>query len=380
MNRSRQIVVIADDLSGAAELAGAAAGQGFKAEVHTIFNSASEATVIAVDTDSRSLSANEARRNLEEVARSVAAVSPAWIYKKCDSVLRGNVLPEIRGIMEGAGKKRAVLISANPFRNRVVRKGIYYVDEKPLAETVFARDPEHPRRTSVVKELLGGGLDGVETPDAQSEADLITAADQLDPDTLPAGGVDFFNVLLKREQRERAVDDPMRGRVGVILFVCGSAAAWNAKREQEFRSDGYPVTPMPTGLFKREYEARWMNQWVAQTADALGRNNAALIGIGNAALPEIPGSELVRRLAMAVRLLLTRLPVSRLFLEGGATAAACIHELGLSRFRAFPGAYGVGTLEPHASPGQIWFIKPGSYDWPAELQPHFSLKPQAKIP
>jgi len=47
------IAVIADDLTGAAELAGAAASFGLSAEVHTSFRPESGADVIAIDSDTR---------------------------------------------------------------------------------------------------------------------------------------------------------------------------------------------------------------------------------------------------------------------------------------------------------------------------------------
>ena len=57
------IVVIADDLSGAAELAGVASRHGLKAEVQTVFSADSEADVICVDAGTRAkTSVNELLR------------------------------------------------------------------------------------------------------------------------------------------------------------------------------------------------------------------------------------------------------------------------------------------------------------------------------
>jgi D-threonate/D-erythronate kinase len=89
------VVVIADDLSGAAELATAAADLGHSSEVQTRFDSTCGAEVIAVDTDTRALSAPEAAQTVEAVSREVVAAGVKWIYKKADSVLRGNVRAEI---------------------------------------------------------------------------------------------------------------------------------------------------------------------------------------------------------------------------------------------------------------------------------------------
>jgi len=106
--------VIADDLSGAAELAGAAAGMGFSAEVHTHFDASSGADVIAVDADSRGMASFEARRVVGEITEKVLRAAPKWIYKKTDSVLRGNVRIEIERIASVAGLSGAMLMPANP--------------------------------------------------------------------------------------------------------------------------------------------------------------------------------------------------------------------------------------------------------------------------
>src|SRR5688572_7906414 len=66
--RVSMIAVIADDLSGAAELAGVACRHGLSAEVQTVFSRFSNADVICVDTDSRSLSSAKAAEKVAVVA------------------------------------------------------------------------------------------------------------------------------------------------------------------------------------------------------------------------------------------------------------------------------------------------------------------------
>src|SRR5439155_13896885 len=78
-----------------------------------------------------------------------------WIYKKVDSVLRGHLLVELEAMMDQLGLNRALLVPANPSLERVVRNGQYFVRGKPIHETDFRLDPEYPRYTSSVGELLG---------------------------------------------------------------------------------------------------------------------------------------------------------------------------------------------------------------------------------
>ena len=57
--------------------------------------------------------------------------------------------------MRATGVQSILLATANPERGRIIRDGNYYVDGVPLHQTAFASDPEYPRATSAVRELLG---------------------------------------------------------------------------------------------------------------------------------------------------------------------------------------------------------------------------------
>ena len=350
------IAVLADDLSGAAELAGAALRHGLRAEVQTVFTPTAEADVVCVATDTRSLPAEQAARIVAAATQDIVAAKPDWIFKKCDSVLRGPVLAEARAAARVAGKNRIVVLSANPSRQRIVRGGTYFVAGVPLHETLFARDPEHPRQTSRLGELLGGDLTGVETPDAESAADIRRHAALVDGDTLPVGGVDFFEALLQLRVAARPPSRLMPETGGLSLIVCGSAASWS-QRQAEAVAHGIPYFTLP-----HEIEA---------IVQVLCMANRVLIGIGNgpASRGQTSGA-LVQKLAETVSGILGRAPVSRLLMEGGATTAAVMHAAGWTRLQAWAAPDpGVGVLRPAGAAGPLLVIKPGSYPWPPEIWP-----------
>ena len=350
------IVVLADDLSGAAELAGAALRHGLSAEVQTVFTAVATADVVCVATDTRALPAGHAARIVGAVTREVVAAGAGWIFKKCDSVLRGPVLAEARAAAQAAGKSRIVILPTNPSRQRVVRDGTYFVAGVPLHATLFARDPEHPRQSSQLLELLGGDLTGVETPNAESAADIQRHAASSDDSTLPVGGVDFFEALLQLRVAARTSPPPMPGTNGETLIVCGSAASW-AQRQAEALAHGIPEFALP-------HEP-------GAILSALQVANRVLIGIGDGSATRGQSSDaLVRRLAETVRSVLVRTTVVRLLMEGGATAAAVLHAAHWTRLEACAAADpGIGVLRPAAGAGPLLFVKPGSYVWPPDIWP-----------
>ncbi|HVT71603.1 MAG TPA: four-carbon acid sugar kinase family protein [Lacunisphaera sp.] len=350
------IAVVADDLSGAAELAGAALRHGLTAEVQLVFAPDTAAEVVCVTTESRSLPAADAARRVAEVTRAVMATHPAWIFKKCDSMLRGPVLAEARAAAEAAGKSRIVLLAANPSRQRIVRDGICFVGGVPLAETRLARDPEHPRRSSRVADLLGGDLAGVATPDAVTTSDPFGQAADIDEATLPVGGVDFFAALLAVRCARRPERAAMVDPAGPVLAVCGSAAAW-AQRQDQAAARGIPIFALPP-------DTRAIDRTLRETGRAL-----AGIGSDAAAGGQSP-AQLLGRLAQALGEVISRGAARRILLEGGATAAALVSTGGWTRLAVLAApAPGVTVLRPAGADGPLLFVKPGSYDWPAALWP-----------
>ena len=102
------ILVVADDLSGAAELAGIAFAHGLTAEVQTELQPRTEAQVICLDTDTRRLEPEAAAAGLRKLTRRLKAASPEFIFKKTDSALRGNIGAELGVLLEITARVRAV--------------------------------------------------------------------------------------------------------------------------------------------------------------------------------------------------------------------------------------------------------------------------------
>lgn len=384
------IAVLADDLSGAAEIAGTALGQGLSAEVQTgaPFPTA-PADVIVCDTDSR-LSPLAVGRAAERAAALVAA-RPRWMYKKIDSVLRGQVLAEIRAVLGVTGHRRALLVPANPGRRRVVRGGRYFIADVPLDRTAFGHDPHHPARTSDVRQLLGADAagdvhlvardaplprEGILVPDAETAADLAHWAAVLDEETLPVGAVEFFGAALahheghggRGEVPPQCLDEPSPERPW--LFVCGSAAAWERVRGEPPSGSRLPVLAMPAAVIPGGAAAS--GRWADQAVSALRGQGAAMLAIGDPGVPEASPATLTGRLAEVVVEVLRVCTPARVCIEGGATASAVLGRLGLARLRTCEPIHGgVVGLRPADRAGPLLSLKPGSYPWPAPFWDRF---------
>src|SRR5262245_33879260 len=96
-------IAIADDLTGAAEIAGIGWRYGLSADILERHEPVSNAQLVVYDSDSRNCSRTEAQRRVRQIVERLPPSRPLWIYKKVDSVLRGNVVAEIEALLTTLG-------------------------------------------------------------------------------------------------------------------------------------------------------------------------------------------------------------------------------------------------------------------------------------
>ena len=90
------IAIIADDFTGAAELAGISLRHGLTVELYLATVTKTAADVLVVCTDSRSLNIDDAKKATADAVENILQFNPEFIYKKIDSVLRGHVMEEVK--------------------------------------------------------------------------------------------------------------------------------------------------------------------------------------------------------------------------------------------------------------------------------------------
>lgn len=143
-----RLAIIADDLSGALDSAAPFAARGADARV-VISLEALAATlkawqdqwpeVIAVNTESRHLQAEEATFLVSEAVRLLKRANPQQWFKKVDSTLRGQIVAECTALREVLGFP-LLLAPAVPAQGRTVCDAEVWVDGLPLAATAYQQD------------------------------------------------------------------------------------------------------------------------------------------------------------------------------------------------------------------------------------------------
>ena len=366
-------IVIADDLTGAAELAALAHQAGLHAVVLTEApRNAVDAEVIVCDSGTRLDSPTLAARKVKQLVERVSALPNSGLFKKTDSVLRGNVIAEIEACMNALGLHRTLLVPCNPSLGRVINNGRYFIAGQPLHRTAFARDPHHPRRTNVVTNLLPGAEGcyhpadqipefGIAIGEARSPADVSLWASRLDATMLPAGGADFFRMWLAHQgagRRRREIDPPTLGRT---FMLSGTA------------TPATPISPL-TGP-KLELQPARLPRPASLAAAArvhLEQEERASVYLKSGARKA--SANAINRMFCELTRRLRRAQVfDHVLIAGGTTAACVLTTLDWHRLEVVHvWGPGVVTLRPADAPQFLVTVKPGSYAWPVSMRRHFT--------
>ena len=138
-----KILVVADDLTGAAEVAGIAKLAGFSVAVVTQLapDVLRAYEVVVLDTHTRALSSSQAAQQLASHLDSFDAWETTLVYKKTDSVLRGNVATELHVFMQRGSFTNALLLPANPSKGRTITQGVYYIERRASARNRLSTRP-----------------------------------------------------------------------------------------------------------------------------------------------------------------------------------------------------------------------------------------------
>lgn len=380
------IGVIADDLTGAAEIGAIGLRHGLRAEIIQSGKPSGDMDIVCFDTGSRSCPPDEAGKRAASAARLLRAAGAKWIYKKVDSVLRGHVTAEVEAVMQQLKLARALLLPANPSLGRTIRDGQYFVRGKLIHKTGFAYDPEYPRRSSQVQRLLkvpknfsirvvNGDrqlYDGtIVVGETGTSQDVHEWAAVSGAEILPAGGSEFFNALLDREKPvgTAPVETPPPPADGRVLFVCGTSTEYSRKFVTEAKRRKQPVVTLPVELvWGAELSPAAVKSLSQHAIDAFASHPRVILAVG---LPQVRNPEVARRffrnVVQIARSVLDAVPISHVYAEGGATASELVQCMGWTRLivEAEP-APGVATLSVGQGQSTLLTIKPGTYSWPEQ--------------
>ncbi len=384
------VIVIADDITGAAEIAGVCLRYGLTVclGIDSIPNDETDVKVIA--TDSRSASESDAFQIHSGLAKIIFSQPSTLVFKKCDSVLRGYVLTELSAMQEESQLRKVLLQPANPATGRCIKAGIYYIENEKIENTGFSIDPDFPAKNSSVEMLLktrskqfienfeihiGKVADtdknGVFIPDCKSVDELRELAKQHNNDSLLCGSAAFFEqILLEKGLAKPIIRDSKTGfLLKNFLLIAGTTHPVSQGFAEKLKQMGCPVEKFPDHLLQEELNENDFSDWLQKLKSRWNKANMLSVGISDK--PVVFSNsviELKSRLSRVAEYLLKNCDITELLIEGGATTYSILNTLSFANL----------SPESELAPGvlrmkvdntdNLWLtIKPGSYAWPEKI-------------
>ena len=364
-----EVLIVADDLTGAADCGIAFAARGF-ATLVTLGEAGGVdgADVLAIDADTRAQSRAAAAR---ETARLVARFGPSSgaLFKKIDSTLRGHVGSEVAAALtawrSATGSGLVVMTPAFPALGRTTRGGRLFIRGVPLENTDLGRCSGRALPSDVPRLLADAGLrttavgldvlrsdpghlhtvlaaraEGCDALASDAETDddlraLVVSARALERSVVWAGSAGLARLLAEvmgaGRSHRRALGAPVAE--GPILFVVGSPS--DVSRAQVAALASEPTVVVVTVSTRTQ---TWPESGV-RLAAALASGKDTVVAI-EARGPVDAGDGGPFAAALGRFLAPHAQGAGALVLTGGETARAVLEAIGVSKLRL------VGEIEP----------------------------------
>ncbi|MGC6175831.1 four-carbon acid sugar kinase family protein [Lacrimispora sp. 38-1] len=159
-----KLLIISDDFTGALDTSVQLSARGAAAYVTLDFEfNTSDLTpntdVLVVDAETRHLNQKDAYAAVFSITEHARKSGIPYIYKKTDSVLRGNIGAELAAVLTASGQKRIHFIPAYPQMGRTTKKGIHYADDIPIDKSILGKDPFEPVQSSDITQIIRSQTD-----------------------------------------------------------------------------------------------------------------------------------------------------------------------------------------------------------------------------
>jgi uncharacterized protein YgbK (DUF1537 family) len=370
------IVIIADDLTGAADTAAQfcpyfddtrlVSYQRWYRTLQPTLHSSTRAT--AIYTNSRALGADQARKRLISVARGLAEIKAVRIYKKIDSCMRGNVGAESDALLDQLGYAASFITPAFPEMGRTTLEDIHRIHGLPVDQTEISQDPVTPLTESSLTRIVAlqsrypvghVGLAFLENNHHRLIAEIerqlksgvrhivFDAANRLHLDRiarsifalegkiLPVGSAGLAGSIANLLTAKPASVEPekMMPPGGFNLLVCGTTSAVTGQQiEKLLQRFSYDVIELNPAVLADRNRKDEFSETVYSTRISLRRKNVifTIKARPNSSIPyrgeniRHAADLIVKGLGLFVAKVVTDTKPGHLFLTGGDTAAAVL--------------------------------------------------------
>lgn len=364
------VLIIADDLTGAADSAVACFNRGLSAVVHFgRETSDAHADVLSLDGDTREMTPEDAAAMTADVVARCGCGADILLFKKIDSTLRGHPGAEIAAALRArrsqsksadAPRGCVILAPAYPALGRTTVAGRQLLDGVPLEKTELWRR-ERMCGTALLPDIMASaglaaghssladvragvialreqlklkqGHVDIIVCDAETDADLATIAEA----TLPlagviwAGSAGLVGHLVDAAGLARPTDSTVISRVvqGPLLFVVGSLSPVSHQQAERLAHENIVTLRVDASLIDdasgaARFDVEWDKALTSGCDILLQTSDDTRFAVDKAT---------ALRVALAERIAASAPRIRGLFATGGETARAILSAMGVSTLR-----------------------------------------------
>ena len=247
----KKILILADDLTGANDTAIQFVKQGFSSLVVINADSANadlfaSYDVISVNCDSRKLNGDEAYSAVYRIAKHFKDAS--FVYKKVDSVLRGNPGQELSAVMDALDIPLGLAAPSFPANRSVIENGV--LSNGTDATLVFANGTGKKTKNIPLENTIKKGSDEVTAFINSHEGTQVFVADAVTDDDLEiickasaslakphalAGSAGLANQLARRLKKAGAILPKKPAALSPALIIAGTRQSETAAQIDTLR-------------------------------------------------------------------------------------------------------------------------------------------------
>ena len=152
-------LIIADDFTGANDTGVQIRRRGIPVRVVFSAQGVSGGESCVLDTESRSLSEEEAFQKIARETQNIPFGNFFRVIKKIDSTLRGNIAAEVRALDQSYRPDLVVFAPAFPDLGRTTVNRIHCLHGTPVSQTELARDPKTPVKNDDIQKIMADAFD-----------------------------------------------------------------------------------------------------------------------------------------------------------------------------------------------------------------------------
>jgi uncharacterized protein YgbK (DUF1537 family) len=352
-------IILADDLSGAADCAVPFARAGFSPEVFLQPECAArtDAPIVSIDLNTRELTPEQAVQVTSRTLRLIRSTRETVWYQKIDSTLRGNIGPDVLETVGAIPAKRVIFCApAFPATGRTTIQGRVFVNGVPLEKSgvntrwssgksisdlfaevglntrAFSLDVIRPGSSNILRHLENSPGVTVAVCDAETNNDLLAVAKaglQILEQSIFVGSAGLAHqiaTLLGTEQRFE--NHPLLPDKPILVVVGSKSPASRAQFEHLSNLSGINLLRLPVAALKSETDSSITD---GLTSAVAGRQDLAITTELTESLSDQQGAALMQALGRKLKPFLDKF--SALVLTGGETARGLLSESEIGRLR-----------------------------------------------